>query len=178
MLPYFRRKMLKSVTKIQKEKWATLLSRFKKKLELEWFTKRKKQNKEWEEKVGDMSTTHEGQFRQNLKWVPWLQKALLFFFLCRSVLQSDFCQHGHTWDFTVSPLRSLYSPLKHSVFIHQLCHGPSSPWDSDLFPCWDLYALEWPTSPSLLFAFCCILLRNSYSFTYLKTFDQVYHANS
>ena len=106
-----------------------------------------------------------------------------FAFLCRSVLQSHFCQHGHTWDFIVSPLRSLQSLLKHSVFIHQLCHGPSSPRDSDLFPCWDLYLLEWPTSPSLLFAFwlnrfCCIFLSNSYSFTYLKTFDQVYHANS
>lgn len=84
-----------------------------------------------------------------------------FSFLYRSVLQSHFCQHGHTWDFIVSPLRSLHSFLKHSVFIQQLCHDPSSPRDSDLFPCWDLYLLEWPTSPSLLFAFwlnrfCCI----------------------
>lgn len=153
MLPYFRRDA-KSVTKIQKEKWATLLLRFKR--SSSWSdSQRKKAKQSGKKKAGDMSTTHESQFRQNLKWVPWLQKALLFF-LCRSVLSQTFASMDTLgislfllWD----PLP--LSPLKHSVFIHQLCHSPSSPlrlW-SFFFPCWDLYALGGQLH-SLLFAFC------------------------
>lgn len=136
MSPNYWRKMCNKCYQIQEGKMCNIPLKGPQK-SLSWSdSQREKAKKNIVEREREMIWVVAGQFREIFEF-PDLPKPC-FPYLCRSLLQWGFYQYACTRDFTVSPLRSLNSAFKHGIFICQLLHCLSSPWDAVHFLCWDL----------------------------------------
>lgn len=183
MSPNYWRKMCNKCYQIIEGKMCNIPLKGPKKC-LSWSdSRREKAKKNKVEREREMICVVAGQFREIFKWVPWPPKALLSLSLQ-----------------VITPVRLL------PVWMHQGLRCFSS--EISKFPSQTQYLhlsvtslplitlrrcslsllgtfnlFEWPTSPSPLTIFWlnrfhCKLLSTLYSFTFLKTFGQSYHANS